>query len=460
MNLTARLPLVRRSRDPLSNPSTPSRTSPAVTSHRKATKSKEFPIKFLRPTQDSRDGSMDAYAGSVGPTAKLEFYDTYINLPQFSQRNQHQHLEDSPNLAYLEVVARQRLKPSPFGIVRRKGPETSIDIHSYSMGDAYALAFSEGIKHIKDVATLNLKSNRLSDTGAANILRTLESKQVKRIILSENRLSFKSIDMLLSLMKAPETRLKVLELENTYLSDKVLSSLCRVIAEDKKLVRLSLAKNNIGAGSVQALAEMLKYNNSVQSLDLHWNCLGVAGSVQFLEALGSNDGLIHIDLSYNSFGRKGDLATAHALAKMFSVNQYLQHVDLSNNYLDKKECEIIGEGLKDNHLIFGIHMQGNDCVVDAKGYIIPLDYLNKTEQGHLHRRLFDNGKKKPRPTARLNCWICENWVEVIITWKPQISGTAATAPIFIWIVIPIKCRNLTALWLILLRLNGWCLQVF
>lgn len=427
MNTTMRLPLVRRSRK---GQRTSSQNFQPQSVRSDLNKSKEFPIKFLRPSQDSRDGSMDAYAGSVGPTAKLDFYDTYINLPQFSQRNHHQNLEDSPNLAYLEIVTKHKLKPNPFGIVRRKGPETSIDIHSYSMGDTYALAFSEGIKHIKDVATLNLKANRLSDNGAASILKTLEFKQIKRIILSENRLSFKTINSLTAVIRAPEARLKVLELENTYLSDKALSTLCRVIGEDKKLVRLNLAGNNIGVSSIQALAEMMKYNNSIQYLDLHWNCLGVAGSSEFLEALGSNDGIVYLDLSYNSFGRKGDLTSAQALAKMFSANQYLQHVDLSNNYLSKKECEIIGEGLKDNHLVFGIHMQGNDCVVDSKGYLIPIDYMNKTEYGHLHRRLFENSKQKLRKGNKNNCWICENWVEISISWKPT-SSEILTDPIYI-----------------------------
>ena len=32
-------------------------------------------------------------------------------------------------------------------------------------------------------------------------------------------------------------------------------------------------------------------------------------------------------------------------------------------------------------------MLGNDCKVDSKGYIIPLQYINKTEQAHFHKRL-------------------------------------------------------------------------
>ena len=88
---------------------------------------------------------------------------------------------------------------------------------------------------------------------------------------------------------------------------------------------------------------------------------------------------------------------------MFSTNQFLQHVDLSNNYLTRTECDVIGEGLKDNHLIYGLHMQGNDCIVDSKGYLVSLEYLNKTEQGHLHRRLLDTPRYKIQKTLRINC---------------------------------------------------------
>ena len=416
MNKTGKLPLMHRS---VESRNTATRKTTSQTPREHIRPFKEHPIKFLRPSKEDRFGSMDSYAGSVGNSAKLDFYDTYINLPQFSQRNQHERLEDSPNLAYLGSVQKQRLKPSPFGIVRRKGPEHSIDIHQYSMGDAYAAAFSEGIKHVRNVNTLNLKANRLSDYGASEILKTLESKQIKKILLSENRISFKTIEVLSTLIRSSETRLKVLELESTNLNEKALGVLCRVLSEDKKLARLSLAKNNLSSTSVPALVEMLKYNSTLKYLDLHWNCLGVGGCEGLMKGLAGNDGLVHIDLSYNSLGRKDNNVTAKALAEMFSLNQYLQHVDISNNYLSTKECEIIGEGLKDNHTIFGIHVQGNDCSVDSKGYLNPVDYLNKTDVGHLHRRLLDTPRYKVKNYSRLNCWICENWIEITITWKSE-----------------------------------------
>ena len=45
---------------------------------------------------------------------------------------------------------------------------------------------------------------------------------------------------------------------------------------------------------------------------------------------------------------------------MFKENKTLLHVDLSHNNFKKVDCEIIEEGLKENHTLFGIHMIGNE----------------------------------------------------------------------------------------------------
>lgn len=46
---------------------------------------------------------------------------------------------------------------------------------------------------------------------------------------------------------------------------------------------------------------------------------------------------------------------AEAWRDAFRENKSLVHVDLSHNRMSKNDVEIIAEGLKDNHSIFGIH---------------------------------------------------------------------------------------------------------
>jgi Ran GTPase-activating protein (RanGAP) involved in mRNA processing and transport len=380
---------------------------------------------------------MENYSGSVGNEAKLEFYETFIHLPLFTQRNRAENLEDTPNVLYLEEINKQKLCPEPFGIVRRKGPSNQLDIHEFGMGDEYAKAFSEAIGIVKDIQTLNLRANRLTDKGVVNILAKLTSANIKSIVLSENRLGFKSVECLGRVLYSVDCQIKILELENIHLGERELSSLIRSISENKTVTKLCLAKNNIGEGCGSALKDLLRYNSVIKYLDLHWNVLGKGGLADFCEGLTENESLRHLDLSWNSLGRSSSLLNAKSLSRCLSGQQSLQHLDLSNNYFNQKECEILGDGLKVNKKIYGIHVQGNDCEIDAKGYIIPVEYSNKTEQGHLHTRIMETPRFKPHKLARLNCWVCEKWVQATFSWRPGTSGPKLDSPFY----VHLECDN-------------------
>ena len=43
---------------------------------------------------------------------------------------------------------------------------------------------------------------------------------------------------------------------------------------------------------------------------------------------------------------------------------------MSNNKMDIDDCEIIAEGLKENHSILGIHFTGNAGYVDNQGFVV------------------------------------------------------------------------------------------
>lgn len=62
---------------------------------------------------------------------------------------------------------------------------------------------------------------------------------------------------------------------------------------------------------------------------------------------------------------------ASAWSQCFKNNDTLLHVDISNNNLSWPEMEIIGEGLRSNHTILGLHVKGNVAQVDARGFITP-----------------------------------------------------------------------------------------
>jgi hypothetical protein len=64
---------------------------------------------------------------------------------------------------------------------------------------------------------------------------------------------------------------------------------------------------------------------------------------------------------------------AEAWRDAFKENKSLIHIDLSHNKMLKNDVEIIAEGLKENHTIYGIHFSGNSGHVDKLGFVFASD---------------------------------------------------------------------------------------
>jgi NLR family CARD domain-containing protein 3 len=385
--------------------------------------------RLLRLSRERRLSSLNNGLSPVGYRAKLDFIDTYKNISMLSQNNRLNKIEDSPSVAYLEQINKTYLNPEPFGIVRRAGPETSIDIHMYSMGDVYAKAFSEGINHYKDVKDLNLANNRLTEDGCVKILQKIKEKNLKKISLAENKIGKKSIAILIEILEDNNSKLRTLNIQSSAVDDRTIASLCKAISDNKSLHSLNLAKNNLGYHSAYALKHMLKYNNSLKRLDLHWNSFRSQGAQEIMEGLENNNSLKELDISWNSLGRDTSLEVARALGKALKVNTDLMHLDISYNYFSKDECEVIAEFIAHNHTLLGLHAMGNDCIVDSRGFVIPSEFTGKAQQSHFFSRMLNSTIKKKRQVG--NCWVCDEWIEAVFKWIPGVSGEASMAPIYL-----------------------------
>jgi hypothetical protein len=61
-----------------------------------------------------------------------------------------------------------------------------------------------------------------------------------------------------------------------------------------------------------------------------------------------------------------------AISEALRINEVLTHLDLSHCQLDALDCEGIAEGLHKNHTLLGLHVEGNQAWVDARGFIVPI----------------------------------------------------------------------------------------
>lgn len=386
---------------------------------------------LLKVSRERRLTHLNNSLSPVGNLAKLDFIDAYKNLSILTQKNRLEKLDDSPSVAYLENLDKFNLNPEPFGIVRRHGPDNSIDIHSYSMGDVYANCFSEGINQYKDVKELDLTNNRLSENGCTKIVQKLKLKNILKIVLAENKIGHSTILGIIDIIDYNHSKLKWLDIESTQVSDKSISSLCKSLCSNKVLRHLNIAKNNLGYISAIALSNMLKENNVLKRLDLHWNNFRSVGAHEFCQGLAVNASLLELDLSWNSLGRDSSLDVAKALGNALKSNKELMHLDIGYNYFSKAECEVISEMIKDNHTILGLHALGNDCGIDSKGFVLPNEYTGKVQQSHFFSRIFHRKANRVKRNDKGNCWICDKWIEVTFRWVPGTSGEASMPPIYL-----------------------------
>lgn len=98
---------------------------------------------------------------------------------------------------------------------------------------------------------------------------------------------------------------------------------------------------------------------------------------------------------------------------MFKENKSLIHLDLSHNNIKKEDCEVMAEGLKENHTVLGFHMIGNEVDLNSLGYF--KTYSSDPSAAHIAMRIkptLSTGtlkKSKVELQASSCCWICEGW---------------------------------------------------
>ena len=75
---------------------------------------------------------------------------------------------------------------------------------------------------------------------------------------------------------------------------------------------------------------------------------------------------------------------------------------------------MIGKSLEQNRTLRGIHVQGNDGYVDARGFLCKGGRWSDSIRLHVQH--------PPHSDILVNCWICEKWAPAKFTWSSQSMG--------------------------------------
>jgi len=297
-----------------------------------------------------------------------------------------------------------------------------MSFQGWSLDDDYVCTLLTRVR-LSVVKHIDLADNRLTqatisflaEAAAVQGLRSLESLR-----LAKNRLGPEGGCRLAKLLRDVRPPLLELDLADNALGDDACEQICDTLASScQKLVGLSLAKNLLGgshkAGS--ALGNLLGCSPHLQALDLHWNRICGAGAAALVQGLYDNANQINgqlwrVNLAWNRLGVRCDVSlrvpdckcdlclqcrkVVSTLASVFSDCKALFHLDVSYANFRPQDCEVLAEGLKKNHTLFGLHFDGNGAAIDDVGFLIPKATTEPRGPDGVQRSLNESVRGTPR----------------------------------------------------------------
>ena len=231
--------------------------------------------------------------------------------------------------------------------------------------------------------------------------------------------------------------LKYLNLSNNKINDANAILLFKGLKHIGHVLReLNLSKNIISDKCWDKMQSYIEIADGLIVLNLRWNNIGAKGAMKIFKAIDLGSKLCNLDLGYNKIGNSD-------IFDLDDMNiENLKHLDLSYNRLSKKVWEKFAEYIHDNHTLYGLHMQGNECYVDNFGFV----HIDSNEQQHEYSKdtiieiMSKNGysvsskfkhNKEYEYLKVANCWVWEGWSETTFQIHQGKSFNHFKEPIYI-----------------------------
>lgn len=113
-------------------------------------------------------------------------------------------------------------------------------------------------------------------------------------------------------------------------------------------------------------------------LNISRNNLKAKAGIEVLKAVARSGSVKSLDMSWNLLGLRLEKSASLAMALEEALaDNVLRHLDLSYNHIPLPECMFIGEVLKGNHEVYGLHMEGNECELDTDGFLSPPKFVGE-----------------------------------------------------------------------------------
>jgi hypothetical protein len=267
-----------------------------------------------------------------------------------------------------------------------------LDVSDNKIGKEGAMALAKCVCQLSELQRLNISNMNLCDGVLHDMFVLLSSSDIidehaeskstcdddhkpflRSLMLSKNQLSTYGAKALADYLNSP-TGSEILELDISWniLGVEGASQLWKVLTNHEYLISLDVSWNSLGDHNHEEMAEQLHAPTAVNPLTTAVREGGGGGggggpgdvgdspTIQMKEV--SRDKPPDFDVvPVHGTLRQAKVAkyeSAVALANLLNLNDTLLHLNIAHNSLCAKECEIIGEGLLENHTLMGLHVTG------------------------------------------------------------------------------------------------------
>ena len=224
--------------------------------------------------------------------------------------------ERDPNAddAYLLKCLSSSLVPEP--LAGLDSSSTELNLANFELGDEYAEALSKKLRASSTFKRIDLRENRLTETGAKVIFESLwANTQLETLCFSHNRIGRIGMESLCSFVDILPLLVEI-DLSSNMLNKEV-KILCAAFAKPECTVkRLILDNNAITDSSCVFIKEMLVRNGDLEELSLSFNKVRADGVVTLMEGLRENSSLAVLDLSWNAIGSPRAHHAMHAIGEV------------------------------------------------------------------------------------------------------------------------------------------------
>ena len=207
-----------------------------------------------------------------------------------------------------------------------------------------------------------------------------------------------------------------LNLSNNDLGDLSTIKLCRSLTKQMSLKTLILDHNKISDISCESINALETSVYTLKTISLYWNLIRGPGAAQIFSGILENFNIKILNLGWNNIGHFKSTDCINILCKMLK-EENLIHLDISHNGLNKEQCSVISQALLNNHSLIGIHVEGNNCSIDPRGFMKVTDACSiPHSETHLRKPSFLD-MRTFKVSNQSRCWICEGWTEKCFTYE-------------------------------------------